>query len=258
MKQESLHRRGTDMHPDCQPVQEMAGPATAQPDAILFDLDNTLCTFVDAKQAACDAVISAAGAGNGADLFAYFLRPVHNFEDHAHITDYLTDIGIYSPDLDALARNTYETIKLDTISLYPGVIEALELFRDAGVKMAVVTDAHSIQARARMGRLDIDRFFEVLITPDMTGKRKPDHTQFLVAMERLHAEISSTWVVGDSMHREIKPGREIGLTTVFAKYGEWFHHDLPEVTPHFILENFCELVPLTRYGGVDQITGARR
>lgn len=230
----------------------------AQPDAILFDLDNTLCTFVDAKQAACDAVISEAGTGSGADLFAYFLRPVHNFEDHAHITEYLTDIGVYSPELDSRAGIIYETVKLDTISLYPGVTEALELFRDSGVKIAVVTDAHSTQAHARMKRLDIDRFFEVCITPDMTGKRKPDHTQFLVAMEKLKAESASTWVVGDSMHREIKPGREIGLTTVFARYGEWFHYDLPDVTPHYILEKFSDLVPLTLNGRGNQTTGARR
>ena len=33
------------------------------PGAILFDLDNTLCTFVDAKQAACNAVVELIGTG---------------------------------------------------------------------------------------------------------------------------------------------------------------------------------------------------
>ncbi len=61
------------------------------PGAILFDLDNTLCTFVDAKRAACDAVITEIGTGDREELFSYFLRPVHNFEDLAHISDYLID-----------------------------------------------------------------------------------------------------------------------------------------------------------------------
>jgi len=214
------------------------------PKAILFDLDNTLCTFVDAKRAACNAVIGLTGAGSADELFSYFLRPVYNFEDPAHITDYLKDIGIYSTRLAEEAEEIYETVKLDTIALYPGVHETLEILTEAGVGIAVVTDASSTQAERRMQKLGIDTQFPVLITPDRSGKRKPDHASFLMAMEQVQTTPSETWVVGDSLRREIAPGLELGLTTVFAQYGDWIQIEMPDITPHHVLDQFRDLMNL--------------
>jgi len=214
------------------------------PKAILFDLDNTLCTFVDAKRAACDAVIELTGAGSTDELFSYFLRPRYNFEDHAHITDYLTDIGVYSKRLAEEAGEMYDTVKLDTITLYPGVPETLDTLTEAGVEIAVVTDASSSQAERRMHRLGIDSRFPVLVTPDRSGQRKPNHASFLMAMELLKTTSSETWVVGDSLRREIAPGLEIGLTTVFAQYGDWIQIEMPDIKPHHVLDQFKDLMNL--------------
>ena len=220
----------------------MAGNIQAQPDAILFDLDNTLCTFVDAKRAACNATVSAIGSGNGDDLFDYFLRPVHNFEDHAHIDDYLTDIGAFTQERADLAGQVFDTVKLNTIALYPGVIEALDILVQADIKMALITDAHSTNARLRMKKLGIERYFPILVTPDISGQRKPDHTPFLMAMELLGTGPEATWIVGDSIRREIVPGLEIGLTTVYARYGDWIKPDITEIRPHYILDQFMDLL----------------
>ncbi len=223
---------------------KMPAPQISSPGAILFDLDNTLCTFVEAKQAACDAVIRLIGDGSGETLFSYFLRPVHNFEDHAHITDYLTDIGMYSEHLATMAGNVYDQVKLDTRTLYPGVEEILTTLKKTGIPIAVVTDALSRQAELRLEKLGIDHHFPVLVTPDRSGKRKPDHTPFLFAMEQLHTTPEETWIVGDSLRREIVPGLEMGMTTVFARYGDWIKIDLPGVRPHYILDQFTDLMNL--------------
>ncbi|MFH0968789.1 MAG: HAD-IA family hydrolase [Methanobacteriota archaeon] len=212
------------------------------PGAILFDLDNTLCTFVDAKRAACDAVIAELGTGDREELFSYFLRPVHNFEDPAHISDYLIDIGAYSSVQKKKSEEIFTRVKIDHIGLYPGVIQVLDILVQEGIQIAIVTDAHSTNARIRMKRLNIDHYFPVFITPDISGQRKPDHTPFLMAMNQLHASPDTTWVVGDSLRREIQPGRELGLTTIYARYGDWIMADNPEIKPHYTLEQFCDLM----------------
>lgn len=226
------------------PVIAMSACTPSPPVTILFDLDNTLCTFVEAKRAACDAAIACIGAGSGEELFSYFLRPIRNFEDPAHISDYLIDIGAYSEDMAAEAGDVFDKVKLDTISLYPGVKTTLDTLIEAGIRIAVVTDAYSTQAQRRMQKLGIDHYFPVLVTPDISGKRKPDHTPFLLAMERLKTVPSETWLVGDSLRREMIPGLEIGMTTVFARYGDWIKLDLPEVIPHYILDQFTDLMTL--------------
>ena len=215
------------------------------PDAILFDLDNTLCTFVDAKRAACNAVVQFAGTGSGEELFRYFLRPVHNFEHPGHILDYLMDNGIYSPNTADTAARIYEDVKMRHISLYPGVIKTLDAFAGLGVKMAVVTDASLLQAEKRIMRCGIEHYFPVTITPDLSGRRKPDHASFIMALERLRCASSNVWVVGDSLRREIGPGNELGFTTIFARYGDWIQQEFPGITPSHVIDRFDDLLVLT-------------
>ncbi|HWQ65947.1 MAG TPA: HAD family hydrolase [Methanospirillum sp.] len=233
-------------------------PAYAMPDmsaenlphAILFDLDNTLCTFVDAKQTACQAVIRVTGSGSADDLFRYFLRPVHNFEDTAHISDYFKDLGMNNPDLEHIAKETYEQVKLDALSLYPHVKETLEFITQAAIPIAVVTDADWSHAKKRMDKLKISNFFPVLITQDIAGRRKPDHKPFHMALEALEVKAEQSWIVGDSLRREMAPGIELGMTTVFAKYGDWIGVDIPEIKPRYTLNQFHHLLSLP---GLDSI-----
>ena len=95
-----------------------------------------------------------------------------------------------------------------------------------------------------MKQLGIEDYFTTLITPDVSGKRKPDHTPFLMAMNVLQTEPATTWLVGDSLIREMKPGLELGLTTIYARYGDWIMPDLPEVIPHYTLEQFSDLLSI--------------
>jgi putative hydrolase of the HAD superfamily len=220
------------------------------PGAILFDLDNTLCTFSDAKKAACDAVVTEIGVGDREELFSYFLRPIHNFEDPAHIFDYLTDIGVYTPELGKKTEEIFVRAKLSSVSLYPGVTEVLEILIREGIPIAVVTDAHSTNARTRMKILNINQYFPILITPDISGQKKPDHAPFLMAMNKLHSSPETTWVVGDSLRREIQPGRDLGLVTIFARYGDWIHIDIPEIQPHYILDQFRDLLSIPGLSGL--------
>jgi putative hydrolase of the HAD superfamily len=219
----------------------MANLSSSSPAAILFDLDNTLCTFVDAKISACNAVINEVGAGSGDDLLRYFLRPVRNFEDTGHIADYLTDIGVYTPEIGMKTENLFKKVKLDSLRLYPGVIRVLTLLRAKNIPLAVVTDAHSHNARERMEHLGIVSYFTSLITPDISGKRKPDHAPFLMAMNALQTCPADTWIVGDSLTREMVPGNELGLTTVYARYGDWIMPDIPDLKPDYTLDQFEDL-----------------
>jgi len=213
------------------------------PDAILFDLDNTLCTYIDAKMAACRAVVEYLKQGNEQDLFQYFLRSVHSFEDTKHVHDYMTDLGVYTPGSASHASHLFEEVKLKHILPYPGVHTTLRQLADQGIKMAVVTDASGLYARKRLEKCEIDNYFPVVITPDKSKKPKPDHTPFLEALSEL--QVSGTiWLVGDSVRREIVPGNELGFITVHARYGDYFSGNNPDITPHYTIDRFYDLLEL--------------
>jgi len=213
----------------------------------LFDMDNTLYNFVDAKKAACMQAAQRIGTGDGMELFRYFLRDIHGFEHHDNIRDFMEDRGIRDSAVFEDACRDYDTVKLALIDPYPGVPDTLERLKAAGVKMAVVTDAESSHAYRRLEKVGIRGYFESVITPDVSGKRKPAHDSFLMALESLGSAPEQAWIVGDSLHREIRPGNELGMTTVHAVYGDWTGTPCPSVTPTYVLHSFSDLL---RYMGL--------
>ena len=215
----------------------------APPDAILFDLDNTLCDYIDAKYAACKAVIEYIGVGEFRELFEYFRRQKYNFEDTEHIHDYMKDKGVYSPSVAMAATELFEEAKIAHIQPYPGVHETLRYLAGLNIKMAIVTDAFLDQAQKRLKKCLIDQYFPVVITPNEQRKPKPDHTPFKDALQELSAS-GTIWLVGDSVRREIIPGNDLGFVTIYARYGDYFLGKNPDFSATYTLETFQDLLEL--------------
>jgi putative hydrolase of the HAD superfamily len=200
----------------------------APPSAILFDLDNTLVDLVHAKREACRAIVRETGAGDPGVLFSYFLREDHGFEDPRNILDFLSDHGIRSRETEEACIRTYEEVKIRCTWPYEGVPELLERLRGEGIPLAVVTDANRENAEKRMEKTGISGFFECLVTPESTGTWKPSPEPFLHALQELGIAAVEGLAVGDSPRRDIAPARAIGLTTVYAAYGDRFFHQRQE------------------------------
>lgn len=208
--------------------------------AVLFDLDNTLVRFIDAQRAACAAVIDLTGCGSVEDLFGFFLRPEHNFESHGHIQDYLASIASSCDPASACAR--YEEEKLRALEPYAGARSTLERLRRAGILMAVVTDADAEHAASRIARSGLAHLFEVVVTPERTGERKPSERNFFCALEHLEVEPLEAAMVGDSLRRDIEPANRLGILSIHAAYGDWnpgFH-----CSPDHRLDDISHLVEL--------------
>ena len=89
------------------------------PDAILFDLDNTLCDYIHAKYAACKAVVEYLGIGDYLELFEFFRRPTYSFEDTRHIHDYMQDKGIYDLSTALKAALLFDKVKIAFVFVLP-------------------------------------------------------------------------------------------------------------------------------------------
>jgi len=87
--------------------------------AVIFDMDNTLFDFVEAKLKACKAVVEYLGVGDEEELLKYFLRGIHGFEDLENIADYMLDKGIYNKEKYEECCRIYEEVKLSNIEPLP-------------------------------------------------------------------------------------------------------------------------------------------
>lgn len=192
--------------------------------AVLFDMDNTLFDFLEAKLTAFKKMVEYLGAGDPEAILEYFLRGTPGFEDLENIKDYLQDNEIYSEDNYNICCRIYETIKVEALVLYPGVKHTLEVLKEEHISLALVTDAHSHNATKRLERMQIIEYFDLIVTNDMTGAKKPDHKVFHFALDLLKVKPSQAVFVGDSLRRDIEPARQIGMLTAYAAYGDRLHY----------------------------------
>ncbi|MCD4841247.1 MAG: HAD hydrolase-like protein [Methanosarcinales archaeon] len=139
---------------------------------VIFDMDNTLFDFIEAKLSACNAIVDCLGAGDPDDIFGYFLSGVHDFEDWRNIENYLKDNEIYSKEMFYNCCTIYEDIKLQSIQAYPCVEETLSTLQYMGLALAIVTDAHTKNATQRLQRLHLLDSFDALVTTDIAGVKK--------------------------------------------------------------------------------------
>lgn len=216
--------------------------------AILFDMDNTLFDFVAVKLIACREILSYLGDGDKsfekdpAELFRYFLRGTYGFEDYENIRDYMQERKLFTDEGYRDCCKIYDREKLQNLELYPGVVDTLEKLKKFGFRLAIITDADRYHARARLTRVGLLNCFELLVSADMTGTKKPDPAHFLFALDAFGLKPEESLVVGDSIKRDMVPARRLGLKTAYASYGDWRPEEKTEQCFDFQLNTFQDLI----------------
>jgi len=211
--------------------------------AVLFDMDNTLFDFVEAKIAACSEVNRILGLDRPMDLLRYFLRrDGWGFEDWNNIRDFMNDNDVYSDEQYARCCQVYEEEKIRDLAPYPGIESTLLSLKEMGLSLSIVTDAFLKNAVSRLERTGLLGIFDEVITADLSGSHKPDPKVFCYALERLGREPSEVLMVGDSLRRDVGPAKRMGMMTAYARYGDRnFHEDRVEEAD-VVLGDFKDLL----------------
>jgi putative hydrolase of the HAD superfamily len=91
-----------------------------------------------------------------------------------------------------------------------------------GLKLAVVSDAPRREAWLRLCYLNLHHMFDVVVTHEDTGERKPSPAPFRLVLERLGVQPAEALMVGDWPERDVAGAGALGIRTVFARYGDTF------------------------------------
>lgn len=209
-------------------------------------MDNTLFDFIEAKHAACEAIVEYLGLKDNRELFMYFLRGAYNFEAWENIRDYMKDRGVYSEQGYLHCCSIYEKIKLETIDPYPNVKETLYQLKKWGFSLGVVTDAHIENARSRLMKTRLLGLFDVLVTADITGTKKPSPEIFFYSLEKLQIDPHQALFVGDSLRRDIEPAKKIGMVTAYAAYGDRNYKEDRSCQADYCLNDIRDLLKLLK------------
>ncbi|WP_051704341.1 HAD family hydrolase [Glycomyces sp. NRRL B-16210] len=108
----------------------------------------------------------------------------------------------------------------------PGAAELLRLARGLGVRVGIVSNAHSgLSHRNLMRRFGLDVLVDVQLYSDEVGIRKPHPGMIRRAAAALGTSPERCWYVGDTQDRDVQAGRRAGTGAVILTRSK--HTDRP-------------------------------
>jgi putative hydrolase of the HAD superfamily len=199
--------------------------------AILFDLDNTLINFMQMKEEACKAAVKAmVTAGLRMKTKKAYSKLMETYlllglESDRAFTEFLKKEEQFNHKILAAAINAYLRTKTNFIKPYPNVQLTLKKLQEKGIVMMIVTDAPKTKAYQRILAMEIEQYFRFVVGFEDTNHKKQTGFPLALALEILKKEIpnispTEILMVGDSIKRDLRPAKQLGLRTAIAKYGQ--------------------------------------
>jgi len=112
----------------------------------------------------------------------------------------------------------YSHHALDDTSLYPGVLESLERFRESGAKMAVLTNKPVRISRRMVEALGVAGYLFQVYGGNSFEHKKPHRVGIDHLRHEAGANISETWMVGDS-YVDVQTARNAGVKCCGVTWG---------------------------------------
>lgn len=184
----------------------------------VFDLDGTLVNTIDDLAGATEILLKK-----------------HNFEANWSLDDYKKFVGngakklverAFDHTLDEKTLNDryeefkpiYDEIKLDHAHAYDGIKEQLQILKDKGIKLCVVSNKPDIAAHGMVEHIFGKGFFDY-ITGCVDGlPTKPDPTTTLMALSAVDCKPTETIFFGDS-EVDMRTAKNADIEAVGCSWG---------------------------------------
>ncbi len=230
-----------------------------RPKAILFDLDDTLLDMYSAMHSSWEEICADVAPGLGCD--AASLRETIRREsalfwaDEGAVAEYrvkplesraivvrlsLLAMGLDDSDAEEIAGRSLRGY-LERVAPFDDAIGTLETLRSQGYRLGMVTNGSSDTQRQKIGRWQLEPYFDEIVIESEFGRGKPDPGVFRQALAGTGAAPDEAWMVGDNLYADIGGAQGVGV------HGVWIHRerlefpDDPPARPNRRIGHFDEL-----------------
>ncbi len=143
------------------------------------------------------------------------------------IRSVLAHVGA-APSLYGTAWDSYQShyfaINGRHSQVYPGVVEGLQALKDAGLRLACLTNKPGEFARPLLRDKGLAGFFDWVFGGDAFERKKPDPMPLLKTCAALASSPAHTLVIGDSSN-DARAARGAGCPVLLVTYG--YNHGEP-------------------------------
>jgi putative hydrolase of the HAD superfamily len=195
-------------------------------DAVLFDIDDTLCSY---RRSGSD-ILPLAFEQAGVDPFFTVDEYIDRYREFTAESDDMRDLRErcfatfatergHDPDVGRAVARAYEAERDHTnVRLCPGARETLAML-DGEVALAAVTNGAPEMQSVKLDTLGFDNVFETVVHAGYDTAPKPDPDPFHAALDHLDVAPGRALHVGNSLASDITGGRRAGVKTA------WIHGD---------------------------------
>lgn len=119
----------------------------------------------------------------------------------------------------------------------PGCFEVLDYLREKGYRMAIITNGFDEVQQIKMENCGLNPYFEMVITSEKLGAKKPYPPIFNFAFSAMKAKAEKSLMIGDNHDSDIVGASNMGMDSVYLKLDK-----LPEnFKGRFVIECLMDL-----------------
>lgn len=201
----------------------------------VFDLDGTLVNTIDDLGAACDILIKKYGfdaqwsvddykkfVGNGARklVFRAFKETLDDETLDARYQEF---------------KKVYNDIKLNNAHAYEGITEQLNILKQKGIKLAVVTNKPDEAAKGMVEHIFGRDFFDIIVGCVDGVAAKPNPATTRMALDSMGCTAKEAIYFGDS-EVDMQTARNAGIEAVGCSWGFRSFETLFKENPSIIID----------------------
>ena len=134
---------------------------------------------------------------------------------------------------------TYAQHPADHSIVFPGVIEVLDTFKAAGVRMGLCTNKPTATTPPVLEAMGLSKYFDVVSCGDAVPHKKPDGRHVSLVVEQMGATIKTAAMVGDS-ESDITAASNAGVRSVAVTFG-YAHVPCIELGADALIDHFQDL-----------------
>ena len=221
---------------------------------VLFDLDHTLWDYdANSEEALCQLYakhqLSARGLGPFSPFFKAFLSVNADLWrqydlgliGRAVIRDQrfhrvFCSLGVDDYPLSQRVSEEYAALSPTKKKLLPNALTTLEYLKEK-YTLGIVTNGFEDVQKVKMASSGIQSYFQIVVTSEQAGYRKPAREIFDYALARSGCQAREVIMVGDNLLTDICGARNAQITTAFFNPAKIVHQE----QVHYEIRDLLEL-----------------
>ncbi len=142
----------------------------------------------------------------------------------------------------------YDEDALSRWTLRPQVKDFLSLLKIRGIQMGLVTNLGTKALQVGLKKLDLQPFFNTVISRNDVKHPKPNGEGILLALHHLGVSRAKTWFIGDSLD-DIQASKEAGLPVIIIRGGENSDAEILSRSPDGLVRDYGDLIASLKEDG---------